>query len=140
MLCFGWRDTRIELLAHGSDGEYRIEIGGTRLAITQARLADGILSVEIDGRAQRFRCRADHLGDAELGGGGDRVLAPMPGRIVLLRVTAGDAVAEGQELGVMEAMKMELALKAPRAGVVAEVRVAAGDFVDGDAVLIRLEA
>ena len=40
----------------------------------------------------------------------------------------------------MEAMKMELALKAPRAGVVAEVRVAAGDFVDGDAVLIRLEA
>ena len=72
-------------------------------------------------------------------GGGNRVLAPMPGRIVLLRVAVGDVVEEGQELGVMEAMKMELALKAPRAGVIAEVRVAAGDFVEGDALLILLE-
>ena len=73
------------------------------------------------------------------GDAGDRVLAPMPGRIVLLRVAAGDRVEPGQELGVMEAMKMELALKSPGAGVVAEVRVAAGDFVEGDTVLIRLE-
>jgi biotin carboxyl carrier protein len=36
-------------------------------------------------------------------------------------------------------MKMELALKSPGAGVVAEVRVATGEFVEGDAVLIRLE-
>jgi 3-methylcrotonyl-CoA carboxylase alpha subunit len=63
----------------------------------------------------------------------------MPGRIVLLRVAVGDAVEEGQELGVMEAMKMELSLKAPRAGVVAELRAAAGDQVEGDAVLVRLE-
>ena len=48
----------------------------------------------------------------------------------------GDAVAQGQELLVMEAMKMELALKAPRDGVVAEVRAAAGDFVEADAVLV----
>ncbi len=57
-----------------------------------------------------------------------------------MRVAVGDAVEEGQELGVMEAMKMELGLKAPRAGIVAEVRVADGDFVDGDALLILLEA
>jgi 3-methylcrotonyl-CoA carboxylase alpha subunit len=63
----------------------------------------------------------------------------MPGRIVLLRVAAGDVVADGQELGVMEAMKMELSLKAPRAGTVAELRVAAGDFVDADALLVRLQ-
>ena len=62
----------------------------------------------------------------------------MPGRIVLLRVAVGDAVAEGEELGVMEAMKMELSLKAPRAGTVAEIRVAAGDFVEADALLVRL--
>jgi len=40
---------------------------------------------------------------------------------------------------VIEAMKMELALKAPRAGVVAEVRAQAGDFVEADAVLALLE-
>jgi 3-methylcrotonyl-CoA carboxylase alpha subunit len=40
---------------------------------------------------------------------------------------------------VIEAMKMELSLKAPRAGTVAEVRAAAGDFVEADAVLVTLE-
>ena len=64
----------------------------------------------------------------------------MPGRVVLVRAKAGDTVAAGQELLVLEAMKMELALKAPRDGVVAEVRAAAGDFVEADAVLVVLEA
>jgi 3-methylcrotonyl-CoA carboxylase alpha subunit len=41
---------------------------------------------------------------------------------------------------VMEAMKMELSLRAPRAGAVEAVQVAAGDFVEADAVLLRLEA
>jgi len=40
---------------------------------------------------------------------------------------------------VIEAMKMELALKAPRDGVVAEVRVAVGEFVEADAILAALE-
>ncbi len=138
-----------------------IEQDGNRVAVTDARLADDMLSAQIDGQARRFRCRADgariflhdgtrrltlarlpafHMGDTELVGSGDRVQAPMPGRIVLIRVAVGDAVEEGQELGVMEAMKMELGLKAPRTGIVAEVRVADGDFVDGDALLILLEA
>ena len=45
----------------------------------------------------------------------------------------------GQELLVIEAMKMELGLKAPRDGTVAEVRAVAGDFVEADAVLVTLE-
>ena len=131
------------------------------MAVTDARLADDMLSAQIEGQARRLRCRVDgariflhdgarrltlarlpafHMGDAELVGSGDRVQAPMPGRIVLMRVVVGDLVEEGQELGVMEAMKMELGLKSPRAGTIAEVRVAEGDFVDGDALLIMLEA
>jgi 3-methylcrotonyl-CoA carboxylase alpha subunit len=91
-------------------------------------------------RRWRFvRVPAYRPADAEAAGAGDRALAPMPGRIVLIRVQAGDPVEEGQELLVMEAMKMELTLKAPRAGTVAEVRVAAGDFVEADAVLATLE-
>ncbi|MEO8742568.1 MAG: acetyl-CoA carboxylase biotin carboxyl carrier protein subunit, partial [Lysobacteraceae bacterium] len=72
--------------------------------------------------------------------GGNRITAPMPGRIVLVKVQAGDAVESGQELLVMEAMKMELSLKSPRAGIIASVQANAGDFVEGDAVLATLEA
>jgi 3-methylcrotonyl-CoA carboxylase alpha subunit len=57
---------------------------------------------------------------------------------VLIRTQVGDRVEQGQELLVMEAMKMELTLKAPCAGVVIEIRVAAGDFVDADAALVVL--
>ena len=63
----------------------------------------------------------------------------MPGRVVLVKTRAGDSVTAGQELLVIEAMKMELALKAPRDGTVAEVRAVVGDFVEADAVLVTLE-
>ena len=63
----------------------------------------------------------------------------MPGRIVLVKVQVGTAVAEGQELLVMEAMKMELSLKAPRAGTISELRASVGDFVEADAALVLLE-
>ena len=76
--------------------------------------------------------------------GGDRgvdgrIIAPMPGRVVVVKARVRDSVDAGQELLVMEAMKMELAVKAPRAGVVAELRAAAGDFVEADTVLVTLE-
>jgi 3-methylcrotonyl-CoA carboxylase alpha subunit len=61
----------------------------------------------------------------------------MPGRIVLVKAKAGDKVEAGQELLVMEAMKMELLLKAPRAGTIDALSATAGDFVEADAVLVR---
>ena len=64
----------------------------------------------------------------------------MPGRIVVVKALPGQDVAEGEEVVVMEAMKMELTLRAPRAGRVAAVQAAAGDFVEADAVLLTLEA
>ena len=64
----------------------------------------------------------------------------MPGRIVLVKAAVGHDVAEGEEVLVMEAMKMELSLRSPRAGRIAAVQAAAGDFVEADAVLLKLEA
>ena len=93
--------------------------------------------------AQRLRLDPVPMYRSEQGQGGsgaDRVLAPMPGRVVVVKAAPGDEVAAGQEVMVIEAMKMELSLKAPRAGKVAEVRAASGDFVDADTALVVLEA
>ena len=64
------------------------------------------------------------------------LLAPMPGKIVRVNVGEGDAVEDGDELVVLEAMKMEHRVLAPQAGRVTEVRVAAGDTVEAGVVLV----
>ena len=63
------------------------------------------------------------------------VRAPMPGLVVNVMVQPGDEVRRGQTVVVLEAMKMENDLQAPRAGVVKEVRVVKGQTVKQDAVL-----
>ncbi|MEO8161262.1 MAG: biotin carboxylase N-terminal domain-containing protein [Arenimonas sp.] len=158
-LAFGWRDARIDVCAHGAAGNYTIEAGGECIPVQRGWLDEVAFGAEVGGHALRYQARVDsrrvwlHDGERRLSlsrlpafqvrsgdaaGSGDRVLAPMPGRIVLMRVAVGDAVTAGQELGVMEAMKMEIGLKAPRDGVIAELRAAAGDFVEGDAALVLL--
>ena len=64
----------------------------------------------------------------------------MPGRIVLVKSKPGDAVNEGQELIVMEAMKMEITLKAPRTTTIESVNATPGEFVEADAVLVRFRS
>ncbi|MEO5623048.1 MAG: acetyl/propionyl/methylcrotonyl-CoA carboxylase subunit alpha [Dokdonella sp.] len=151
---------RIELVAHGHAGDYRITLDGTSHELEGARLRDGVLSVRVDGAMQRFHASADdvrvlvHDGRQRLrldsvevyrrqDTGGDaaehRIRAPMPGRVVVVQAKPGDAVNAGDVVLVIEAMKMELALKAPRDGVVAEIRATAGEFVEADAVLATLE-
>ncbi len=68
--------------------------------------------------------------------GGDRLLAPMPGRIVEVLVRSGDVVARGDVLLVLEAMKVQMRLTAPRAGAVDVLRVVPGDLVDDGAELV----
>ncbi len=64
--------------------------------------------------------------------------APMPGKVVSFAVKAGDAVAKGQVLAVMEAMKMEHSITAPRDGAVAELLYEPGDQVAEGAQLLTL--
>ncbi|QSX77997.1 acetyl-CoA carboxylase biotin carboxylase subunit [Agrilutibacter solisilvae] len=158
-LAFLHRGQRLELRTHGSGGEYLIEQADGAYAVAGARLDRDELSLRIDGRGRRFnvlehgRHVVVHDGQQRLAlepvamfeaaqasssAHSDRVIAPMPGRVVVVRAAPGDAVTAGQEVMVIEAMKMELSLKAPRDGTVAEVRAAAGDFVEGDGVLVTL--
>jgi acetyl/propionyl-CoA carboxylase alpha subunit len=63
-------------------------------------------------------------------------VAPMPGKVIEVRVAEGDAVKTGQALLIMEAMKMEHSVTAPRDGIVAQITVASGDQVDANALLV----
>ena len=73
---------------------------------------------------------------ATAGGAPITVRSPIPGRLIKLLVKAGDAVAAGQTMVVLEAMKMENELAAPRAGKIAEVRCAEGTAVEAGQDLI----
>ena len=64
--------------------------------------------------------------------------APMPGRVSAVKVKPGDAVAKGEELLVVEAMKMENALRAPHAGVVRAVHAKTGDMVAPGRALVEI--
>ena len=110
----------------------------------------GDLIVHVDGQAGpvsvgdsrhggRARRRRGAAGGSEAKEGPQRVLAPMPGRIVKLFVKAGDVVAARQALVIVEAMKMENELRSPKAGTVTDVRVAEGASVEANAVLIVVE-
>ena len=65
--------------------------------------------------------------------------APMPGKVIAIRVEVGQKVAKGEEVLVVEAMKMENAVRAPRSGTVKAVAVEVGDRVSPGTVLAELE-
>jgi 3-methylcrotonyl-CoA carboxylase alpha subunit len=73
-----------------------------------------------------------------LAAGDDRVVAPIPARVTHVLVHAGSSVNKGAALIVLEAMKMEITLTAPRDGVVETIRHAVGDMVEEGAELIHL--
>jgi biotin carboxyl carrier protein len=76
--------------------------------------------------------------DGEAGTGPRTIVAPMPGRIVRVLVKPDETVVAHQPLVVIEAMKMENELRAPRSGIVADVRVAEGASVEANTVLVVL--
>jgi 3-methylcrotonyl-CoA carboxylase alpha subunit len=78
-----------------------------------------------------------HAADgAQHAGGG--LAAPMPGKVIAFLAKAGDVVTQGQPLAVMEAMKMEHTIAAPRDGTIAELLYAVGDQVSEGGELLRL--
>ncbi|KAA1178083.1 acetyl/propionyl/methylcrotonyl-CoA carboxylase subunit alpha [Rhizobium tropici] len=117
-------DRRVEI-----DGrQFHVDIFETPLAVT----------LFFDGHTHHFH-RLDPLdGAEEAASGGDRVVAPMPGLVKIVRVREGDTVAKGQALIIMEAMKMELTLSAARDGIVESLHVGEGDQTSESAVLLSL--
>ncbi len=67
------------------------------------------------------------------------ITAPLPGIIVDLKVKVGDTVHEGDELAVLEAMKMENSIESPHSGTVRSVNISVGESVSEGKLLITLE-
>ena len=140
------------------DGTFTIGEGDGAMTARVHAWSPGSIDIEIDGHRHRSQVTAVgddlwiqlprgtvHLqvqprftvpGPAEVAGG---FTAPMPGVVLDVRVAAGERVAAGQTLVVLEAMKMEHHMAAPADGVVAEVRVATGEQVANGALLLVFE-
>jgi 3-methylcrotonyl-CoA carboxylase alpha subunit len=71
--------------------------------------------------------------------GSGAILAPMPGKVIAVEVSAGQVVTKGQRLLTLEAMKMEHTLTAPFDGTVGELNAVAGQQVQVDALLVKIE-
>lgn len=70
--------------------------------------------------------------------GAVKVNAPMPGKILSVKASAGQAVKKGEVIMILEAMKMENEIVAPQDGTIAGINVSAGDSVEAGAVLASL--
>jgi biotin carboxyl carrier protein len=93
------------------------------------------VAVMLNGR-RRWGRREDGAGG---GSGPQRLVAPMPGKVVRVLVKAGDLVAARQPVVVVEAMKMENELRASREGTVAEIHASEGMSVDAGALLVVIQ-
>ncbi|MBK5188541.1 MAG: biotin/lipoyl-binding protein [Gemmatimonadaceae bacterium] len=114
--------------------------------VLRERVARGRYRLWLDGHrydAEALDSRARAIRDMQASvakpAGPAPLRAPMPGLIVQLRVAAGDSVAAGDGLVVMEAMKMENELRAISAGTVRAVHVTVGAAVEKGALLVELE-
>ncbi|SDE20165.1 acetyl/propionyl/methylcrotonyl-CoA carboxylase subunit alpha [Belnapia rosea] len=127
----------VALLAREGD-RLRFRIGPVQATARHAFDGEALL-LDLGGRVLRFEPAP--LSDARLqdGAAGGEVLAPMSGRVVAVKVTAGEQVEKGAALLVLEAMKMHLAVTAAAAGKVVELRVAEGEQVRPRQLLARLE-
>jgi 3-methylcrotonyl-CoA carboxylase alpha subunit len=118
-----------------------VQFNGARIHSTvyaQGGASDGLRHVFTPQGAARISLLDPlaHAGEATQEGG--RLTAPMPGKVVSFAVMVGDKVKAGQALAVMEAMKMEHTISAPKDGTVAELLYAPGDQVADGAELLKL--
>jgi len=121
----------------GPGGLHELVVGGRRFRVAAARSGsriwvwcEGVVTEFEIGRGGRLAASAEHHG------GG--LAAPMPGRVRRLVVTPGAAVRKGDVLLVLEAMKMEHAIRAPHDGVLERLHVAEGDLVEAGVELAEL--
>uniref|UniRef100_A0A8C6ZQ97 Propionyl-CoA carboxylase alpha chain, mitochondrial n=1 Tax=Nothoprocta perdicaria TaxID=30464 RepID=A0A8C6ZQ97_NOTPE len=134
-----------------SDSTFSVEVDGMKLNVTgEWNLASPLLSVTVDGTQRTIQYKLQILSQAaaELSkympekaaeDTSSILRSPMPGTVVAVSVKPGDTVSEGQEICVIEAMKMQNSLAAAKTGKVKAVHCRAGDTVGEGDLLVELE-
>jgi biotin carboxyl carrier protein len=127
----------------GAVASLRFPSSGRSLQISYDRSANGSWRVAVGQREFDFDVltpsEAVEAVSAARQAGASRLTAPIPGKVVAVKVEPGDQVEPGQPLVVLEAMKMENELAAEQSGKVAVVHATAGDTVEGGELLLELE-
>jgi biotin carboxyl carrier protein len=128
------REGHAQTLAYADGTNGKVTVGirrpGADVVVVVAEVAEA-RSARIAALEQQARAAAP--------AGPTVVRSPMPGRLVKILVRAGERVAAGQPVVVVEAMKMENELRAPRAGTVREIRAAEGATVEAGQDLVVVE-
>ena len=128
----------IELLSL-EDSTAHVSIDGVQHLLRYHLPERGRLYVSIDGRAAQYRDMIRLDGVQHDAAGGGRIVAPMHGLLLEVRVATGDTVEAGQTLAILEAMKMHYEIVADTGGEVAEVMATAGAQVAADDLLITID-
>lgn len=115
------------------DRVYEAQVSALDETSMRVQIGSHSFSTKITDRKHR-RSSVEHAVE-----GRQNLLAPMPGRVVRVLLSAGDEVASGQGVIVVEAMKMQNEIKSPKSGRVVEVRVAEGVTVNANQVLAVVE-
>lgn len=136
-------DATLSMLVSNGDGARPVTSVDAAMA---ANGTPGAFDVHVDGRVVPVQIRqAGAPGRQKREGAGaavtgpQRIVSPMPGKVVRVLVKAGDEVTARQGLVVVEAMKMENELRAARNGRVRDVAVSEGQSVEAGTVLLVVE-
>jgi len=119
-----------------TDGRCAVELDGIQRRYAVSGDGEGTLWVGRDGYQLEVRAARADSGRSALAGGS--LEAPMPGTVLQVRVVEGQRVAGGEVLVVLESMKMELQVTAPRDGVVSDLSLSPGDRVERGQRLLSL--
>lgn len=115
-----------------------VEVDGKRIEVSvPSKLLQFGTDSTTGGPAPKRKISSHHESS---GSSGKSIKAPMQSTVVKLAVSVGDKVVEGDQLLVLEAMKMEQSINSPRNGVISAVKVAVGETIPSGTVLIEFEA
>jgi biotin carboxyl carrier protein len=135
-----YADKTVAVMLHEqADGTALLNVGGVVQRVLMATRGDDVF-VHLNGEAYHLRYEhpLERLAHQAGGSAEDSVRAPMPGSVVALHVQEGDVVKRGQTVLVIESMKMETSIAAPRDGTVQNIHYVAAQTFDRDALLLTL--
>lgn len=115
---------------------YRITVNGVAYDVAVEEMGEGAAT---SAPAAAPKPAEPKAAPAAAGAGAVKINSPMPGNILSVKASAGQAVKKGDVLMILEAMKMENEICAPQDGTIASVQVSAGDSVESGDVLVTMD-